>query len=362
MHITEALGGGVLNIIQQLSKHQSDDGHKVTIVHSVRVDTPSESILNELFSDAAKRIILPMATNISPHRDLMAFIRLYILIKRHKPDIVHLHSSKAGVLGRLACWFANRSKACFYTPHGFSFLRKDISQAKRDAYKLIEKVSSRFGGTTVACSQSELDHAMLSAGQYKSLLVENSIPLDLIRHAKGSDSSKCLISTSGRLCYAKNPSAFLDLALRMTSDPAQFLWIGGGELEHELLFNGALPDNLDFTGWVTREQVADHLNSSDLFVMTSLWEGMPLSLIEAQASGLPAVVPDVEGCRDVVVDGVTGFICRTVEDMAEKIKTLIYDANLRRQMGNAARDKALQRFSPERMHHEMLLAYSSTQI
>lgn len=137
------------------------------------------------------------------------------------------------------------------------------------------------------------------------------------------------------------------------------MWIGGGELECDLHLDGQLPENLSCTGWVSREQVTEYLKTSDIYVMTSLWEGMPLSLLEAQVAGLPAVVPDVEGCKDVVIDQVTGFICKTPEQMAEKIDLLIADVDLRKRMGKAARELGLQRFSTERMHREMMLAYQA---
>jgi glycosyltransferase involved in cell wall biosynthesis len=97
--------------------------------------------------------------------------------------------------------------------------------------------------------------------------------------------------------------------------------------------------------------------AADVFVMTSLWEGMPLTLLDAQAIGLPAVVSDVVGCRDVVLDGVTGFICKSDVELMEKTRLLIRDAALRVRMGQAARSMALVRFSSERMHSEILNAY-----
>jgi glycosyltransferase involved in cell wall biosynthesis len=93
--------------------------------------------------------------------------------------------------------------------------------------------------------------------------------------------------------------------------------------------------------------------------MTSLWEGMPLSLLEAQTAGLPAVVPNVEGCRDVVVDGVTGYICDSQAVMAARIEQLIGSPELRRQLGEEARRRALVRFAPERMHREIMQAYQT---
>lgn len=356
MHVTEALGGGVLNVIQQLSSLQSDAQHDVTVVHSIRIDTPNLAELLKIFPKPITCIELKMQTNISPLQDLVSLLMLFKTINKINPDIIHLHSSKAGVLGRIACKLLGRSSACFYTPHGFSFLRKDINSKKRAAFKTIEKISSYFGGTTIACSQSELDHAK-AVGQEKAILIENSIPLNLVSEAIGS-SSGCRIISSGRLCNQKNPSAFRKIAIALNKEPASFLWIGDGELKNDLLVDGELPENLAFTGWIAREVVVDHLNRSDIFVMTSLWEGMPLALIEAQAAGLPAVVLNVEGCKDIVTDGVTGFICDNTDQMQNRLKQLISDPQLRKKMGLSARKIALQRFAEDRMNSETLTAYA----
>lgn len=357
MHITEALGGGVLNVIHQLTSMQSQDNHEVILVHSIRPDTPPKKELTTLFPPIIKRFVINMDTSISPFKDLRGIAHLAKIIKTTKPDIIHLHSSKAGVLGRVACFITGRSRSCFYTPHGFSFLRKDLNSKKRAAFSLIERLSSYLGGTTIACSQSELEHAIESAGQKKSVLVENSIPLNLVTQSVGNGDT-CQIASSGRLCNQKNPSAFRDLAIGLAKEPATFIWVGDGELKHELMVGGSFPNNLSATGWLSREKVAEHLHHSDLFVMTSLWEGMPLGLIEAQASGLPAVVFNIEGCNDVVINGSTGFVCQDISEMQDKIRLLINDSVLRKKMGATARSLALQRFSQDRMHHEIIDIYN----
>lgn len=359
MHITEALGGGVLNVIQQLARLQSESGHKVTLVHSIRPDTPSEDDLNGLFPQSVNRIMLPMVTHIAPYQDLLSLIRIVKIIHKYSPDVIHLHSSKVGILGRIACRIISRSKSCFYTPHGYSFLKIDVSKSKRFVFLTIERVISFFGGTTVACSQSELDHAVKSAWQHKSILIENSIPLGSVKKAVGSAGATCLVATAGRICFQKNPSSFRDLACALIAEQASFLWIGDGELKSNLYVGDGLPTNMKVTGWVARDEVADLLHTSDLFVMSSLWEGMPLALIEAQASGLPAIVPNVEGCRDVVMDGVTGYVCNSFSEMVEKTKLLVSNVDLRLEMGKAARKQALVRFSEQRMYKEMMLAYEN---
>lgn len=360
LHITEALGGGVLNVIEMLTNAQVNDGHDVTLLHSIReADTPNETTLNSIFSKKIKRLVYPLVTPISPLRDLKSLYKITSLIRQIKPDVIHLHSSKAGVLGRVACRLAGYSKQCFYTPHGYSFLRQDISDKKRNLFKTIEQYVGALGGTTLACSASELQHAKYTAKQSNAILIENAVPVASITQAQGSLlDNKCVIATSGRICYPKNPKAFRDLAIALQHTKAQFIWLGGGELEKELHQDGQLPKNIKITGWLTRNEVTENLIQTDIFVMTSLWEGMPLSLIEAQVAGIAAVVPDVEGCRDVVIDGVTGFICKDADSMIEKTQLLIDKADLRCKMGQAAREFSLQRFSPERMHYETIKTYN----
>lgn len=357
LHITEALGGGVLNVIQQVATRQIDAGLSVTVVHSVRFDTPDARTLSEVFPDPIRRIVVPMVTNVAPYQDIKALWQLVRVIRKINPDVVHLHSSKAGVLGRIACRLAGKGKCCFYSPHGFSFLRKDVSRFKRALFVFFERAAGYFGGTTIACSQSELQLALSTARHPKAVLVENSMPVDFSGEATGSTGKDFVVSTSGRICFQKNPSAFRDLVIAFQGDSVSFLWIGDGELKAQLSSGGSLPDNLKITGWVSRREAIDYLGGSDLFVMTSLWEGMPLALIEAQALGLVAVVPDVEGCKDVVVDGVTGFICADVTQMKRKISLLKSDAELRKKMGKAAREQAFKRFSPERMYQELMAVY-----
>jgi glycosyltransferase involved in cell wall biosynthesis len=165
------------------------------------------------------------------------------------------------------------------------------------------------------------------------------------------------IVTCGRVCYPKAPWHFRELARALIDEAVEFVWIGSGELEKELVFPAHEQSNLSLTGWLERESVIRELGRSHIYVQASLWEGMPLSLIEAQVAGLPAVVSDAPGCRDIVVDGVTGYVCKGVAEMKEKVQRLIHDHALRDRMGNAARALGLVRFSTTRMHREMTRTY-----
>lgn len=357
LHVTEALGGGVTHLISQLAKLQALDGWEVILAHSIRPETASQDVLDQLFPPPIRRIVVPMVTPISLRHDLSCLLQLMKIFRQVRPDVIHLHSSKAGVLGRIAASLSGYQDRGFYSPHGLSFLREDVSPLKRRLFLGFEQISALLGGTFLASCGSEASLARETVGHRRVVLVENSIDTKQVRSTVGSRPNRVRVITSGFIRYPKAPWRFRDLAVQLKDEPANFAWIGDGELRQELLVDGKLPPNLVVSGWQDRERVLDQLSVSHIFILLSLWEGMPLALIEAQAAGLPAVVSNAVGCRDVVRDGVTGFVCASMEDAVEKVRLLIRDRDLRNKMGENARVMALERFSVERMHREVLAVY-----
>lgn len=357
LHITEALGGGVAHSLSQLTKAQAADGHQVLVVHSVRPDTPVD-LLPGLYPAPIDRRVLPMVTAINLVADMRALWQIWTLFKTESPDVIHLHSSKAGVLGRLAALLTGKRGRVFYSPRGFAFLREDVSPSKRKLFLHLERLASKLGGTVIGCSATEADLARTEVGHACTCLVENSVDLSAVPVAKGSTDSRVRIVTSGRICYQKAPWRFRDLAVGAADLPAEFVWLGDGDLRADLMVDGVLPCGMRIAGWQPRAGVYAELAMADIFVLPSLWEGMPLALIEAQAAGLPAVVSDVVGNRDVVINGETGFVCKSDAELLQKTRLLIEDAGLRQKMGQAAREMAVQRFSVERMHGEMMAVYN----
>lgn len=357
VHVSEALGTGVVHSISQLAKGQAEDGFNVVLVHSRRPETPSEEDLDRLFPPPIRRIFVPMVKNVSPAADARDAIVLARLFKRLQPDAIHLHSSKAGVLGRVAASVTGYGRRTFYSPRGFAFLRQDVSAMTQSLYLLFERIATHLQGTLVACSASEERLARDRVGHPRVVLVENSADVVAMDSAGPRSGDRVRVVTSGRLCYQKAPWRFRDLAIALSGLPVDFVWIGGGELEQSLVVADERPVSLESTGWLDRADVAFELSRSHIFVMTSLWEGMPLSLIEAQAAGLPAVVPDIIGCRDIVRHGETGFVCDSDEQLSYSVRELIENRSLRERMGRSARAMARERFSIERMHREMLTVY-----
>ena len=354
LHITESLGAGVGHYVWLVTRGQVAAGHTVVLAHSIRYGTPTD--LDERFNFLAKRVVVPMITEVSVFKDVFSVWSLAALLRQERPDVLHLHSSKAGVLGRVAVWLAGgrlrRHTRVIYSPHGFAFLRQDVSVTKQKLFLGFERLAAYLGGTLVACSATEAELASSQVRHARVRLVENATDLSEVRRSTGSTNGQLIVLNAGRVCYQKAPWRFKSVARRCAEMPARFVWLGDGDLAHELKLS-----KLQLTGWLNRTQVAEQLAKADIFLMPSLWEGMPLALIEAQAAGIPAVVSNVVGCKDVVQHGVTGFVCDTDEELCERTKQLINDASLRQRMGDNAAQMARTRFAVGRMNEELLELY-----
>jgi len=356
VHVTEALGGGVLYLLHQLIKAQVEAGLDVTLVHSSRQDTPAPEVLEQLFPSPISRVVIPMITNISLKSDYKSLKDIAKLLQVLQPNVIHLHSSKAGALGRVAARFVGLNKCLYYSPHGFSFLRQDVSILKRALFFALEVFGGFFGGKIIASSASEGRYANRLVGYHRVRVIENCTDVPVFALPRKAAGDRVRVISAGRLCYQKAPWRFWKLSASLLSENADFIWIGDGELRKQLERDTA-HSIVRISGWVNRNDLWHEMSAADVFVMTSLWEGMPLTLLDAQAIGLPAVVSDVVGCRDVVIDGETGFICKNDGELIERTRLLVQDAELRYRMGQAAKSQALARFSINRMHSEILNAY-----
>ena len=357
VHVTEALGGGVLHCVALLANRQAAAGDEVVVLHSVRQDTPPAAKLNELFDPRVRREVVDMRTSIGAH-DIVSVFRLLIELFRERPDIVHLHSSKAAALGRIAARCLGITARTIYSPHGFAFLKEDISPLKIKLFLLIERMLHATGGHIVACSKSELRYArMLLLRAERTSLVENAVKLDEF-HLGGRRRAgeQVVVCTSARVTYQKAPWCFTRLAQQLSgTSKARFVWFGDGEAD--ALDNWIDRDAVELSGWIPAAELRRRLLQCDIFVLPSLWEGMPIALIEAQAAGLPAVASRIVGNRDVIVHGVTGFLANDDEELAHYTHRLIDDAELRQRMGAAASAHARARFGDSQLFRSYVGIY-----
>ena len=318
-----------------------------SLVYAVRGGAPEEYRAHCAGAKAAY-FVPEMTREISPLNDLRAFRKLRALFAERRPDVVHAHSSKAGVLARAAARSAG-IKAVFYTPHGYGFLQEDRSAASRLLYRTIEKAAAHIGAT-IACAPGEAAAASALGGGPVHTVCDAYLGefLEALPH-DGFAAGSC-----GRLTYARNPDAWILLAQRLTDsrNGLKCVWIGGGEDEPRvrvLLENMNLPGRAELTGWLTAKEARERLRALDLFVHYSRWDALPNAVLEAMAAGLPVVASDNAGNRDAVEDGVTGFIVRNEVELLERCQQLIDDKPLRLRLGAAGRERVRREFSRDRM-------------
>jgi len=352
LYITEAFGSGVFVLMANSSNMLASRGHEVHLCYSLRWDTfhPLEKYIDP-------RVTLhhiPMVRNMNPQADIRALMQLTKLIKQLKPDVIHLYSSKAGFLGRLASRLIGKKIPVFYSPQGLAFLQQNFSRMQRGAFLALENLASLAGGTLVASCQSEKDMIRRSLPFAKVILIENAIDVGEVNKRQNNGNKLCL-GTTGRIKAQKDPVAFAQLAKSLADKNISFVWIGDGDHPGKA---SLLDAGVEVTGLLSREDYLNRLADFDIYIQTSLWEGMPIAMMEALIAGIPAVVTDVIGNRDIVDHGETGFLAKNLEEMASYLSRLIEDTNLRKQMGNLARQRSLQRFLFEHFVDKLLKTYN----
>ncbi len=314
LHIVEAFGGGVFTYLTALANGTCEE-FDVTIACTIRPQTPENF---ERFLDPRVHVIhlKHQQRSINPVKDIRGAREINDVVKQVSPDVIHLHSSKAGFLGRLA--INCRENKVFYTPHGFAFLKKDDPIYLRMIYYMVEKCATFFGGEIIAVSEGEYKEArkLTKRASYINNGIELTPELKMASDsAKIIDIQKPLIGTLGRICYQKNPELFNQVAECLSEDC--FLWIGTGEMEESVQ-----SANIEITGWCEHAAAIEKLKKIDIFLLTSLWEGLPISLLEAMYLKKVCIVTDVIGNRDVISHGVNGFIADTAEDIVAIIQEI----------------------------------------
>jgi glycosyltransferase involved in cell wall biosynthesis len=354
LQISEAFTGGVFASVTGLCNGLAVRGHEVHLAFARRGETPAD--VRAHVHPAVQLHELALVRSIDPRSDWRGLRAIVRLMRELAPDVVHLHSSKAGVLGRLAARWTGRAERTFYSPRGLAFLQEDHSRGSRLMFEKIEWAMARLGGTVVACSASEMELVATRVRPHRIALVENAVDVCAIPARVERGDGRLRIGTAGRITYARNPPLFARLARSLAAAGADFVWIGGGEPEDTRALEEA---GVRVTGWLPRTGALSALSELDVYVHPSRWEGMPIALIEAQICGLPAVARDVVGNRDVVRHGETGFLGRDHDEMAAQLARLIAEPDLRRTLGERAREVALDRFDLARVVDECLRLYAA---
>ncbi|WP_456313714.1 glycosyltransferase [Pseudomonas shirazensis] len=353
VHIVEALEGGVYTYFRDLSNFFGDGEInktlETTIIYSGNRNGVSSEKVNSEFSNKVNLISIDMVREISPFQDLKSIFKLTRQLRKINPDIIHLHSSKAGVLGRIACFFLLRKKKIFYTPHGYAFLRTDISKTSKKLYYSIEQSFQRlFGGTIIACGDTEFEIANKIGS---SKLVRNGINIENVRKYFSLNKNKKLtIGVMGRITFQKNPEIINTIALRFPD--FNFIWIGDGELNNLLTAS-----NITITGWSFDQKIVlKELNNIDIYLQASLWEGLPIAVLEAMALQKPVIASNIIGNKDIVLQNKTGFLFDQIEELDSYFE-ILKDSKTRSLFGENALKRCQELFDKNQNFKQLLDIY-----
>ncbi len=307
---------------------------------------------NEAGNDASMRTVFieSLRRDISPFCDLLALFELTKLLLHEKPDILHTHSSKAGILGRLAAVLAG-VPVVVHTYHGFGFHDRQQAFVKW-VYVLLERLCASCTDVLVFVSKANVAYAAAHGlvRPQDAVLIRSGVKLDglpapvdaaKLKMSAGIGRHKLLVVSVGNLKPQKNAADFVAAAAAVLADvpEARFVFLGDGPQRPALearAFALGLEGKVLFLGW--RRDAAQWLAASEVFVLTSLWEGLPRALVEAMKSGLPSVCYATDGVTDVIRDGVNGFLIEPGDHqaLAARVTSLLKDDLRRKKFGAAA--------------------------
>jgi glycosyltransferase involved in cell wall biosynthesis len=298
---------------------------------------------------------LPLARSLSPAAQLRAFLALYRLFRREKPDLVHAHMPISGFLARLAARAAGVPRVA-YTCHGFLF-NQPGPWLRRAASVAMELLAGRLTDVFMPVSHEEAEDARrlrifaapvaVGNGRDPAMFHPDPAAREALRKSLDVPEDRLVITAVSRLVRHKG---YPELLAAMREVPAE-LWVVGERLpsdhgeDMEPYFAAAgLGDRVRRLGY--RADVPAILAASDIFVLPSHFEGLPMSVIEAMLCGLPVVATDIRGPREQVVEGETGFLVppAQVEPLAAALRRLAQDSSLRHRFGTASLARALKMF------------------
>ena len=314
--------------------------------------------LEKVATDVKAIRIDGLGRSIKPRADLTALFAIVKEIRRFKPDVIHTHTAKAGVVGRIASILSGHRSVRVHTFHGH-LLNGYFGPGKTKLVILVEKFLAFFTDQLLAVGKQVLED-LIEVGignSDKFAVMPPGLQLAKVpskpdaRIELGLDQNEIYCAFIGRITQIKRPDRFLDVVAKVRADGVKvnFIVAGAGEqLQYcqDRVTNKELP--VSFLGW--REDIEVVLAAADFVILTSDNEGTPLSLIQAGMVGIPVVTTNVGSTNEIVVHGKTGFLTDlSVDELASAVTKLAENSELRGQMGAAGKEYTLARYGVERL-------------
>lgn len=356
--------GGAQKHVLLLSTELKNKGYDVTIFTSA-----GGKLIEKAKENGIAVVLVPdMVRDINPSKDIKAVKNLYRLFRDGGFDIVHSHSSKAGILARIAAKLAGTRKI-IYTAHGFVF-NEPMSSIKKNVYIYIERIGAMLGDKVIAVSKKDCDSAIENrlVERDKLTFIPNAIPeisRDSLRAAaevrKELDISgeEFVIGTISNFYETKGHIYLIEAVKRLYGEGFRFktVFAGAGPKMDEMIELSKDNSDIKFLGY--REDNYDIMNILDLFVLPSIKEGMPYVILEAMSLGKPVLCTKVGALTDMIADGVNGYIVEPQDSslIYDKLKWILENRGKLDEVGRAGEKYVSDNFSMAKFTESVISIY-----
>lgn len=342
VHVAEAWKGGVATYVESIINAQTKDGHQVTLLvdkNNFGAD-PRQLDCKVIFFNGSR----------NPAKMFNVAKEISSLLKTLCPDLIHCHSTFAGIYCRLQ----KPISKTIYTPHAWSFYKKDVSFFHRKVYQWIERYLAKHTDRIICISQEEIN-AALKAGisQSKlSLLYTGLKEADTENSQSGHINNKLNIGFFGRFDYQKGFDLIIKSHDKLKSELQIHLF--GDFVRSE---TSTLPDSFIHHGWIPNQQMHQQMSLMDAIIVPSRWEGFALTPLEAMRAGKAIVISNCSSLPEVVIDGYNGLILPNLssDSIANTLNQL--DHALCHELGRNGRHIFEKRFSFERFYQQLMKLY-----
>ena len=372
MLIVEAMLGGVRQHVFDITRELDRSKYEVYLIYS---DDRADDKFFQQIGDVGKKVTLikcnEMKRSISIH-DIQAYQKIKKYIEDIQPDVVHCHSSKAGIVGRLA---AKKCKVpiIIYTPHAYAFQSLEVSCLKRLLYIHAERYLSKRACTmTINVSKGEMKEALRNKIDIpeKFTLIYNGISdlkipdKKMLREKLGFKEEIRYVGFTGRCAKQKNPMTFLHIAKNVIEKcrDIEFVYIGDGVMEKQMqewIEENDLVNKIHMLGF--RNDSAEVVGAFDVYLSTALYEGLPYSMIEAMRAGVPIIATNCVGNDELVVEGRNGFMF-DIGDVEKGTKLVIKQLTCGTIDSNDVKETFVENFSLNLAMKRLMSIYSGNQL
>ncbi|MDF0714767.1 glycosyltransferase [Muricauda sp. 334s03] len=345
LHVLHSVGG-VEVYLRLVSENVDASKISSVIVHGRPMDNREDYL--DKNGNRIKEYYLPIQREISPIKDFRCIWGLVKILKKEKPNVVHAHSAKGGIIGRFASLFY--PVTVLHTPHAFSYLSQK-GGVKQKLFLFIERLFKNFNSILLATSISEQIRGIKEVGyaEENTIVFNNCIKpitdLDLSAIHEYNLPKK-YICTVGRPSYQKNIEMMVEVIKKVKAKipDIHLVVMGVGVVSpntdkvNDLIEKYALESNITLIKWMERKKIFGIISKAQLYLSTARYEGMPYAMIESLALSKAIIATDCDGNRDLVYDGQNGFLISQGDDgeMAGKVIELYQNEDVRERYGKAS--------------------------